>query len=272
MEKTDVFTLVTEFSGETHGRTDYGKELIFIRGNKPNEYAPLRFIAKKVEQITDDKSLLKIGFVYCSYEHSDQENFHLWFEHQFQRKLTSKTSRDIKILYHPDHVAIFNSLEVVYKQYEILKEAEILINGKNLPVQLGEWYAKGIFGLQQLKSTSQRGFDFDLEGKKIEVKVHWSDQVSAKGIKIKRTSLELSDHLILIYIGSNFLIRDICFLDSDFVSRKFQNKGHSVFLKDVEISSYFFSKSDKHFDKVVNKNALMKFANPSLAVKLASRV
>ena len=62
------------------------------------------------------------------------------------------------------------------------------MNGKNLPVQLGEWYAKAVLGLYQKKSSSQRGFDFFTdEGKKVEVTIHWQDQTSPKGVKLKKS-------------------------------------------------------------------------------------
>ena len=58
----------------------------------------------------------------------------------------------------------------------------------------------------------------------------------------------------------------------EFILRKFDTKGHTIFLKDQDVASYFFSKSDKHFDKVVNKMALLKFASPTLALKLEDRL
>jgi hypothetical protein len=75
-----------------------------------------------------------------------------------------------------------------------------------------------------------------------------------------------------MYISKNFTIRDILFLDSEFILRKFDTKGHTIFLKDQDVSGYFFSKSDKHFDKVVNRNALLRFASPTLAMKLEDRL
>ena len=48
----------------------------------------------------------------------------------------------------------------------------------------------------------------------------------------------------------NFKIREICILDSDFIIRKISGKGHTIFLKDVDIAQYFFSKSSKHIGKV----------------------
>jgi hypothetical protein len=75
-----------------------------------------------------------------------------------------------------------------------------------------------------------------------------------------------------MYVARNFMIREICFLDSDFVIRKFSNKGHTLFLKDSDVQSYFFSKSDKHIDKVVNKTAMMRYASPVLAMKLSESI
>ena len=45
------------------------------------------------------------------------------------------------------------------KCYEEFRK-RILKNRKKLPVQLGEWLTKSIFGLRQEKTSSQRGFDF----------------------------------------------------------------------------------------------------------------
>jgi hypothetical protein len=181
--------------------------------------------------------------------------------------------KSIGILHRPDQKAIFDTVEVVHKTYQILKEHKVLINGKNLPVQLGEWYAKIIFGLHQIKSSSQRGFDFKTSnGKLVEVKIDFHDTTSPKGVKIKKSLAELSDYLIVMYVAKNFTIRDILFLDSEFVLRKFDSKGHTIFLKDQDVQNYFFSRSDKHYDKVANKTALLRFAGPQLAMKLEDKL
>jgi len=152
-----------------------------------------------------------------------------------------------------------------------LRNKNIILNGKNLPTQIGEWYARCIFGLIQKKSASQRGFDFKQDGYQVEVKVHCGDTSSPKGVKIKRSLLQLSRYLVLIYLSNNFMIREVCFLDSDFVLRKFSTKGHTIFLKDQDLKDYFFSKSSKHDDKVKNPTALLKFSKPTFALKIADR-
>ena len=155
------------------------------------------------------------------------------------------------------------------RSYETLREKNILINGKNLPVQLGEWYAKCVFGLKQKKSTSQRGFDFLLDNSRVEVKVSWGNTSPAKGVKVKKTLVQLSDLCIVVYLSLNFKIREICILDSDFIIRKISGKGHTIFLKDVDIAQYFFSKSSKHIGKVSNSSGLLRFSTPELAMKIA---
>ena len=157
------------------------------------------------------------------------------------------------------------------KCYEILRNHQVIINNKNLPTQIGEWYAKIIFSLKQIHSTSQRGFDFFMDEKKVEVKIHWGDRPPIKGVKIRKSMVRLSDFIILMYIAKDFTIREICFLDSDFVERKFTEKGHTIFLKASNVSHYFFSNSKKHLDKVANKTSLMKFASPIFAMKLDSK-
>jgi hypothetical protein len=271
--KDKVFELAQKFSGATHGSSDYDKDTIFVRGHHDNEYVPFSYLQKEMPEIEHIAKLKAEGFVFSSYDFLEINEFDQWYLNQFNKRLLSKVMKSIGILHYPDQKAIFDTVEVFHQTFQILKDHKVLMNGKNLPIQLGEWYSKIIFGLNQIKSSSQRGFDFKTDNNKIvEVKVHWHDSTSPKGVKIKKSLAELSDFCIIIYIGKNFTIRDILFLDSEFILRKFDTKGHTIFLKDQDVASYFFSKSDKHFDKVVNKMALLKFASPALAIKLEDRM
>ncbi|MBY0515691.1 MAG: hypothetical protein K2P81_02200 [Bacteriovoracaceae bacterium] len=273
MFKEKVFGLAREFSAQTHGSSDFDKDTIFVMGQSDDEFVPWNYIQKHAPDFSSINLLKAEGFVYSSYDFLELTNFDQWYQKQFQKKLTAKAMKTIGILHSPDQKAIFDTVEVVHKVHQILKEHKVLVNGKNLPVQLGEWYAKIIFGLHQIKSSSQRGFDFKTElGKTVEVKVDFHDTTSPKGVKIKKSLAELSDYIIVMYVAKNFTIRDILFLDSDFVLRKFDSKGHTIFLKDQDVQSYFFSRSDKHFDKVANKSALLRFSGPNLAMKLEDKL
>lgn len=269
MNTQQLFKEIEAFSSTSHGSTDYHKEKVFVQGQNPEHFAPLSYLAKKLDFIDGTQSLSAEGFVFDSYDLFGSNEFQKWFEFQFSRKLTSSLSKEVSLLHLPDNKSIFNAIEQVHSGYKVLKESQILLNGKNLPVQLGEWYAKSIFGLKQNKSPSQRGFDFYIDGKRVEVKVHWADSSSPKGVKLRKSLLELSHFCIIMYISRNFMIREICFLDSDFILRKFATKGHTIFLKDSDVLTYFFSKSNKHVDKVANKSALLKYAAPAFAMNIA---
>lgn len=261
------------FSSTTHGSSDYDKDEYFIMDENRTDFAPLKYLRKQFQEIKDVSDLLKMGYVYDSLDLAINENFQTWFEKQFSRKLPRRDQKRICIVYVPNNKLILDQIELVNKSYEILAQQQILLNGKNLPTQLGEWYAKCIFGLKQVKSTSQRGFDFVApDGKRVEVQVEWSDISSPKGVKIKKTLVELSDYCIIIYVAKNFMIREVCFLDSEYVSRKFSSKGHTLFLKDTDVGTYFFSKSSKHFDKIVNPITFLKYASPNLAMKLSEKL
>ncbi len=260
------------FSSETHGSTDYDKEENFVIGLDPKDFAPFKYLQKKIPEIKDISFILKSGYVFDSLELSYNENFVQWYEKQFLKKLPRAHARKISLIYLPNNKLIFDQIQIVHRAYEVLSHEQILLNGKNLPTQLGEWYVKCIFGLKQVKSTSQRGFDFMIGDKNVEVKVEWSDVSSPKGVKLKKSLVDLSDYCIIIYIAKNFMIREVCFLDSEYVSRKFSSKGHTIFLKDSDVSSYFFSKSNKHFDKVNNPVTFLKYASPVLAMKLMEKL
>jgi hypothetical protein len=270
MNLDELFNLIEEFTRETHGSTNYDKDTHFVEG-KDKAFAPLSFLVKKLDSISGESDLIKAGLHCDSYDMVSIPNFGTWFKKQFGRKLTSGSAKSILVLRMPDRKKIFEAVSQINSSFEVLRNNQILINNKNIPVQIGEWYVKGIFGLKQIKSTSQRGFDFYLNENRVEVKVFWGDISSPKGVKIRKSLLNLSKHCVIIYLSKNFMIREVCFLDTNFVLRKLSGKGHTVFLKDSDIQSYFFSRSTKHFDKIVNKTSLMQFANPTFAMRLDER-
>jgi hypothetical protein len=267
-EISDVNSWVREFSSKNHGSSELYKEKVFVMGEQSESFIPLKYLKKKLESLESEKSLQKIGYVLESYEFCQFEGFSLWFEQKFSRKLTRANEKSIFVLHLPENGSILDAVESASSSYTVLREKKILINGKNFPVQLGEWYAKCIFGLIQKKSTSQRGFDFLLDKSRVEVKVFWGNLSPSKGIKIKKTLVQLSDYCFIIYMSLNFKIREICILDSDFILRKIADKGHTIFLKDSDIAQYFFSKSSKHVDKVINSSSLLRYSTPELAMKI----
>lgn len=172
-QKEQLYKEISEYCKETHGSTNYDKDTYFIVGGQPGEYAPLKYLSKKLEWCKSVHDLLSLSFVCDSLDLHPNEGFPKWYEHQFGKKLKRSITKDLNILHVPDNMTIFNAIEKVNEAYQLLRGHQILMNGKNLPTQLGEWYAKCIFGLHQKKSTSQRGFDFFYNGKRAEVKVHW---------------------------------------------------------------------------------------------------
>ncbi len=269
MNFDELYREIEEFTSKTHGSTDYHKDTHFVRGQHPGEYAPLSYLKKKSPDYDNLNVLLSVGFIQNAYNFFEPAAFCDWYEKQFGRKLSRPYTNSIIILELPNNHVVIETLETVHRCYEKLRQENIIMNGKNLPTQMGEWYAKAIFGLTQVKSTSQRGFDFFLGDKRVEVKVHWADQSSPKGVKIRKSLVELSDYCVIVYLTKNFLIRELCLLDSDFVIRKFSGKGHTMFLKDQDVSQYFFSHSHKQKEKVANPTALLKYSTPTLAMKLA---
>jgi len=267
-----VNEVAKEFSSTSHGSTDLFNDHFFIRGETDREFVPFNYLLKKTNEIKSVDDLKALGFVSSSLDYLDLDHFDDWWQEQFNRKLLQKDRKNISIIHFPDTRKIFDAVEIVHKMYSVLKDHKVLMNGKNLPIQLGEWYAKTIFGLDQQKSSSQRGFDFYIDNKMTEVKIHWHDATSPKGVKLKKSLVEMSDYTIIMYVAKNFMIRDILFLDSDFIIRKFAGKGHTIFLKDNDVISYFFSKSNKHYQKIKNKTALLKFSTANLAMSVDEKL
>ena len=166
MDLTSIYSLIKEFCSETHGSSDYDKEEIYVRGETDKQFAPLKFLVKKNEDLKDIDNLLSLGFVYSSHDFVENSNFKSWFQNQFSKKLSVKRAKEAHVVYKPDVGKVFGILEQMNQSYEQLKAENVLLNGKSFPVQVGEWLAKSIFGLKQVKSSSQRGFDFLMNGKR----------------------------------------------------------------------------------------------------------
>ena len=271
--KNLVIKAAEEFNSQSQGSSEYWKDNYYVQGENDKSFIPLSALQKSVPEIDSLEKLKAAGYVASSLTYLDLKEFDEWFNDVFNKKVAAKDKKNIEIIHLPDSKKIFEAVEIVNQVYQILKDHKVLVNGKNLPVQLGEWYAKTILGLHQKKSTSQRGFDFYTSNdKKVEVKIHWHDVTSPKGVKLKKSLVEMSDYTVIMYVSKSFMVRDILLLDSDFVIRKFAGKGHTIFLKDGDIQTYFFSRSNKHYEKIANKTALMQFASPELAMKIDDKL
>ncbi len=260
-----ILSLIQEFNQKVHDGAKHGEDDLFVQGEMEDAYAPMTYLKKKCPLLKTEKDLLKIGFFFGPNEVGQNSTFAHWYEKRFQKLLPSSIQKKMQFLFPIQQEEMQRPLQLINEQYEWLKKNRILINSKDLPTQLGEWFAKSIFGLRHCKSMSQRGFDFELDGKKVEVFVHWklSNQAksSLKGMKIKKTDLNLYDFCILIYLTPDLLIKDLCFLDSSYIQRKFSTKGHSLFIQEEDIRMYFFGKSPKHYDKILNEKTLLTFAS-----------
>ena len=268
----EIFERIEEFCQNPRGSSNYGQDGVYVKGKAKGSYAPFTFLQKRIPSLQNFDTLLRAGFIFSSYDVSENSSFSDWYKARFAKNLPRVLRKKVLLLYIPDHQSIFKTIGMLCRCYQTLRDHQIVTNNKNLPVQIGEWYAKNILGLRQVRSSSQRGFDFFINDKHVEVKVHWGDRSSLKGVKIRKSLVKLSDFLVIIYVAKDFTIRDLCFLDSEFIERKFLSKGHTIFLKDQDVFQYFFSNSSRHFDKVINKESLMKFANPIFAMKLDGRI
>jgi len=263
MVKDKLNNFITEYNNKKHGSSDHFNKSKYIVDGKM--FAPLDVFLKSENLSIDD--VLKLGYAHSSLEVFPNDEFCKWYKSQFSKDVSPSLKKKIAIYYVPKQTEVFNAVEKISECYKVFRDHHVLINRKKLPVQLGEWYAKIIFGLEQNKSTSQRGFDFYLDGKRIEVQVSWGDKSNIKGIKFRKSLVEMSEYCILIFLSDNLMVRDICFLDSQFVLRKYGTKGHFIFLKEAELKQYNFSQSNKQQDKVKNIPAMLRFAGPVFAMR-----
>ncbi len=129
---------VKEFCTSSHGSTDYWKEEVYVRGVDDDSFIPLANLIKKHEEVKSIGNLQTEGYVYSSLAFLEMKSFDSWYQKQFNKKLTQKAKKSIGIIHFPDRTEIFKAVEIVDQVYQILKDHKVLVNGKNLPVQLGE--------------------------------------------------------------------------------------------------------------------------------------
>ena len=128
--------LAEEFSSQSHGSSDYWKETQFIRGENDTKFLPLNYALKKSDQIKNIAELQSSGYVISSLDFLGLESFSDWFQNVFNRKLYQKDKKSILIIHHPDQKKIFEAIEIVDQVFKILQDHKVLINGKNIPVQI----------------------------------------------------------------------------------------------------------------------------------------
>ncbi len=259
-----ITNFIKKYNLKKHGSSGHSKHWYYVVGEEDN-FAPLEVFLKNEDLCLND--IINQGYAHSAIEVFPNNKFDKWYRYQYSKEITPALRKKIALYYIPNQVEIFNAVEKISECYQVFRDHNVLINRKKLPVQLGEWYAKVIFGLEQNKSTSQRGFDFYLDKKRIEVQVSWGDKSNIKGIKFRKSLVEMSEYCILVFLSNNLMVRDICFLDSEFVLRKYGTKGHFIFLKESEIKQYNFSQSNKQQDKVKNIPAMLRFAGPVFAMR-----
>jgi hypothetical protein len=130
MDLKELYDLIESFSKETHGSTDYHKEVVFVKGRCPGEYAPFKFLSKKLEWLTSGDQLINKGFVYEAHDLTAFEDFESYYEKQFARKLARSQAKEINYILMPDNKSIFDSVESIDKNYKVLRDAHIILNGK----------------------------------------------------------------------------------------------------------------------------------------------
>ena len=152
--KEKIDELAKEVSSKTQGSSDFWKDDVYVIGSNENEFIPYSYIEKKIDSVKSITNLQASGYAVSSLTYLELDGFDHWYHEAFNRKLTQKLKKEIQIIHYPDSKKIFEAVEIVDQVYRILKDHKVIVNGKNLPIQLGEWYAKSILGLYQKKSSS----------------------------------------------------------------------------------------------------------------------
>ena len=102
-----------DFSGQTHGSSDYWQDNVYVCGDKENEFIPLSMLVKNNENIEDIRSLQNIGYAISSLTYLELTEFDDWYNNVFNRKLSQKLKKTVNIVHLPDMKEIFKAVEIV---------------------------------------------------------------------------------------------------------------------------------------------------------------
>jgi hypothetical protein len=100
-------------------------------------------------------------------------------------------------------------LQNYFNALKALKEAQITNNKKDFTCQIGEWLVAKIYDGKLAASSIQRGWDVDVNGKKIQVKTH-AKAVSNKSRQtaVKRNEGIDVDELITVVFTENYQLKE----------------------------------------------------------------
>ena len=95
-----------------------------------------------------------------------------------------------------------------------LRELDV-IRSERLVGEIGEWLAESIFGGERAKSSSQKGYDLVIKGKKYQIKTHAKgDKNNARWTQFKYSKGEF-DFFILIVMSKEIYLKEVYLIDEE---------------------------------------------------------
>ena len=88
--------IAKDFSSQSHGSSDYGKDEVYVRGDGDEFFVPHSYLQKKHAGNSDLEKLQSEGYVLSSLDFLELDQFDVWYKTQFNKKLTQKQKKAIK--------------------------------------------------------------------------------------------------------------------------------------------------------------------------------
>jgi hypothetical protein len=92
-----------------------------------------------------------------------------------------------------------------------------VIRSERLIGEIGEWIGKSIFGGESAESSSQKGYDLVIDGKKYQVKAHAKgENNNARWTEFKYEKGQF-DYLVIIVMCSDLYLKEVYCIDEETV-------------------------------------------------------
>ena len=140
-------------------------------------------------------------------------------------------------------------LDLLAKSKQRLRDLGV-IRSERLVGEIGEWFFTAIYGGERAPSTTQKGWDVKLNGKKIQIKTHAKgDKNNARWTVVEFNGDEFDELVIIVFTKEYYL-------------KEFYRASNKLVLKNIESSG---NRKIIKWDKLSKKKIdLKKLPNPSL--------
>ncbi len=114
-----------------------------------------------------------------------------------------------------------------------------VIRSERLVGEIGEWFFTAIYGGKRAISSSQKGWDIELDDKKIQIKTHAKgDKNNARWTEIDEEKVKEFEELVIIVFTKEFYLKEFYKIQKEAIGNLLEQSGKIKVLKWEKLSHH----------------------------------